>query len=84
MKVDYTFDFRGSITSITLLKLSQKFMEMAPNQVIEIQGSDPESQQDLFKVLPASSYELISIDATDKKKSEEYYRILIKKKNVKH
>jgi len=79
MKVDYTLDFRGSISSITLLKLTQTVLEMAPDEVIEIQGSDPDTKQDLFRVLPESSYELISVDVTEDKKSESFYRILLRK-----
>ena len=80
MKVDYTLDFRGSITPITLLKVTQTVMRMAPDEIIEIQGSDPDTQQDLFRVLPESSYELISVDITDNKGSGSFYRILLKKR----
>lgn len=80
MKVDYRLDFRGSITPITLLKLTQTVMGMAPNEVIEIQGSDPNTKQDLFRVLPASSYELISVDVAEDKTSESFYRILLRKR----
>jgi TusA-related sulfurtransferase len=80
MKVDYKLDFRGSITPITLLKLTQTVMEMAPDEVIEIQGSDPDTKQDLFRVLPKSSYELISVDVTENKKSDGFYRILLRKR----
>ena len=80
MKVNYRLDFRGSITPITLLKVTQAIMKMAPDEVIEIQGSDPDTKQDLFRVLPEASYELISEDITDNKGSESYYRILLKKR----
>jgi TusA-related sulfurtransferase len=80
MKVNYRLDFRGSITPITLLKLTQTVMEMAPDEIIEIQGSDPDTKQDLFRVLPASSYELVSIDVTENSESESLYRILLKKR----
>jgi hypothetical protein len=55
-------------------------MEMAPDEVIEIQGSDPDTKQDLFRVLPKSSYELISVDVTENKKSDGFYRILLRKR----
>ena len=80
MKVDYTLDFRGSITPITLLKLTQTVMRMAPDEIIEIQGSDPGTKQDLFRVLPKSSYEIISVDVTENNTSEEFYRILLRKR----
>jgi len=78
MKVNYKVDFRGSITSITLLKVTQTVMTMAPNEVIEIQGSDPASKQDLFRVLPEASYELISEQAVGSQGSDSY-RILLRK-----
>ena len=80
MKVNYRLDFRGSITPITLLKVTQTIMKMAPDEVIEIQGSDLDAKQDLFRVLPESSYELISVDITDDKGSGSFYRILLKKR----
>jgi TusA-related sulfurtransferase len=81
MKVHYRLDFRGSITPITLLKLTQTVMEMAPDEIIEIQGSDPETKQDLFRVLPEASYELISVDTAENKGSESFYRILLRKRS---
>jgi TusA-related sulfurtransferase len=80
MKADYTLDFRGSITSITLLKLTQTVMEMAPDEIIEIQGSDPDTKQDLFRVLPESSYEIISVEVTENKAPEGFYRIFLRKR----
>jgi len=80
MKVNYKFDFRGSITPITLLKVTQTVMEMAPDEIIEIQGSDPDTKQDLFRVLPESSYDLISMDIAENTGSESLYRILLKKR----
>ena len=80
MKVNYRLDFRGSITPITLLKVTQTVMKMAPDEVIEIQGSDPDTKKDLFRVLPESSYELISVDVTKTKDFPDFYRILLKKR----
>ncbi len=80
MKVNYRFDFRGSITPITLLKVTQTVMEMAPDEIIEIQGSDPDTKQDLFRVLPESSYDLISMEIAENMGSEGLYRILLKKR----
>jgi TusA-related sulfurtransferase len=78
MKVDYKLDFRGSITSITLLKVTQMVMAMAPNEIIEIQGSDPATKEDLFRVLPEASCELISEHPAGSQVSDSY-RILLRK-----
>ncbi len=77
-KADHTLDFRGSITTISLLKLSQTFREMKPNEVLEILGSNLDTRNDLFKVLPNDSYELIFLDVVEEEDS--FYRIQLKKK----
>lgn len=80
MDMEYTLDFRGSITPIVLLKMTQMFSEMKAEDVLEIQGSDPDTQKDLFKVLPSASYELISMDTSEKKGLDYFYRIRLKKR----
>jgi TusA-related sulfurtransferase len=59
---DYTADFRGAIRWMALLKTTQLFRGMSPNQTIEILGLDPDTRTDLLKVLPESSYELIGVE----------------------
>ena len=78
-EADHILDFRGSITSISLLKLTQTFREMKANEVLEILGSNLDTRSDLFKVLPDDSYELIFLDVVDEE--EYFYRIQLKKKN---
>jgi TusA-related sulfurtransferase len=78
-EADHILDFRGSITSISLLKLTQTFREMKTNEVLEILGSNLDTRSDLFKVLPDDSYELIFLDVVDEE--EYFYRIQLKKKN---
>ncbi len=78
IKADYILDFRKSISSISLLKMSRIFKEMKSRQIMEILGSDPELQKDLFKVLPESSYELIFINVVD---DDDYYRVQIRKRH---
>ncbi len=78
MKVNFKFDFRGSITSITLLKVTQTVMAMAPDEIIEIQGIDPATKQDLFRVLPEASCQIISERPAGLRGSDSY-RILLRK-----
>ena len=80
MKAEYILDFRGSITPIMLLKMTQMFSEMETEDILEIQGSDPDTQKDLFKVQPDASYELISVDISEKNGPERFYRIRLKKR----
>jgi TusA-related sulfurtransferase len=78
-KADHILDFRGSITSISLLKLIQTFREMKADEVLEILGSNIDTRSDLFKVLPNDSYDLIFLDVVEKE--DYFYRIQLKKKN---
>ena len=78
-EADHILDFRGSITSISLLKLTQTFSEMEANEVLEILGSNLDTRSDLFKVLPDDSYELIFLDVVEEE--DYFYRIQLKKKN---
>ena len=76
-KADHILDFRGSITSMSLLKLIQTFREMKSNEVLEILGSNLESRGDLFKVLPHESYELIYLDVVEE--GDCFYQIQLRK-----
>ena len=78
-KADHILDFRGSITSISLLKLTQTFREMKADEVLEILGSNLDTRSDLFKVLPDDSFDLIFLDVIDEE--DYFYRIQLKKKN---
>ena len=75
---DHILDFRGSITSMSLLKLIQTFREMKPNEVLELLGNNLDTRSDLFKVLPDDAYELIFLDVVEE--GEYFYRIQFKKK----
>jgi TusA-related sulfurtransferase len=76
-EANHYLDFRGSITSISLLKLIQTFREMKPNEVLEILGSNLDTRSDLFKVLPDGGYELIFLDILEE--GDYLYRIQLKK-----
>jgi len=77
-KANHYLDFRGSITSISLLKLIQTFREMKRDEVLEIFGSNLDTRSDLFKVLPDDAYELIFLDVVEE--GDCFYRIQLKKK----
>jgi TusA-related sulfurtransferase len=59
---DYSFDFRGAITSLGLLKLRRVFREMKSNQTLEVIGLDADTRLDLFRLLPPAAYELIAVE----------------------
>ncbi len=60
-KINKIIDFRDSLSTISLLKVSQVFGKMNPSEVLEIRGADPEIREDLFKVLPREAYEIIDM-----------------------
>lgn len=76
-EADYIVDFRGAIKSLTLLKLTHVFRAMKSDEVIKIMGLDPDTRNDLFKVLPAISYELVFEEERD----GEFCNIHLKKRN---
>ncbi len=75
-KPDHILDLRGAISPITLLKVSQVFREMKPQEILEILCRDPDTRTDLFKVLPPFSYELIIME---KLEDESSFRVQMKK-----
>ena len=76
---DYTIDLRGFILPIALLKVSQVFREMVPEQTLEILCHDLETRSDLLKILPAFSCELLHAEETG---DGNGYRFRMKKKNI--
>jgi TusA-related sulfurtransferase len=61
---DHTLDFRGTISTISLLKVTQVFHAMKPKETMEILGCDEDTRKDLFRVLPEASYDLLYSETT--------------------
>ena len=76
-KPDHILDLRGAIPPITLLKVSQVFREMKTQETLEILCRDPETRTDLFKIIPAFSYELIIMEEME---DDSFFRVRMKKK----
>lgn len=55
-------DFRDSLSTISLLKVTQVFSSMDLSEILEIRGVDADIEQDLFKVLPQKAYEIMKIE----------------------
>jgi len=77
-QADHTLDLRGFIVPIALLKVSQVFREMLPEQTLEIHCHDEDIKCDLLKILPAFSYELVFAEETTDGNS---FRLQMKKKH---
>ncbi|MGD9366394.1 MAG: hypothetical protein PVH87_11900 [Desulfobacteraceae bacterium] len=75
---DYTFDFRGVIRWLALLKITRLFRGMSHNQTIKVLGLDPDTRADLLKVLPEISYELLAVEED----ADASYRLHLRKRNV--
>lgn len=72
----HRLDLRGVIIPFSLLKASQFFKIIKPGESLEILCSDPDIQEDLFKILPNSSYELTLMEGLEDDCS---FRIQLKK-----
>jgi TusA-related sulfurtransferase len=78
-QANYILDFRGSIASISLLKITRIFSEMKALEIMEILGLDPDTLQDLFKVLADASYEIIDTDPVGEK--GDFHRLRLRKRH---
>lgn len=79
-KIMYHLDLRGLINPFALLKASKAFKELKAGETIEIIGSSPEFANDLLKVLPACSCEILSSEIVEEEHAE--FRLLLKKKRA--
>ena len=80
--MQHKLDLRGAIIPFSLLKVIQALKLMEPGETLEVCWSDPDIPDDLFKVLPDSTYEMISLDElTDPQPS--YLLTLVKKQSDK-
>ncbi len=71
----HILDLRGVIVPVALLQVSKVFGEMEPEGILEIMVGDPETREDIFKVLRSYSYTLVHME-----ESESFWKICLKKK----
>lgn len=64
-KTDMVIDVRNFVSWFSLLKVTQVFGEMKPHEVLEVRGADTDTREDLFKVLPKSTYHILTVDRED-------------------
>ena len=74
---NHNINFKGSITPMTLLKLSNLFRAMKSGETIELIGLDEEIKKDLFKVLHQFSYKVMADEKTEEEKP--VYKVRLKK-----
>lgn len=75
-KADYILDFRETIISLALLKMTQVLREMNTEEILEIITRDPDARTDVFKVIPTSSCELVDMEFNQ---AADCFRIQLKK-----
>ena len=80
--MQHKLDLRGAIVPYSLLKVIQALKLMQTGEILEVAWSDPDAPADLFKVLPDSSYELISLEETADSSPSSRLK-LVKKQSIK-
>ena len=73
-------DLRGLLIPLSLLKVTQSFRALKPGETLEVLWREPESPQELFRVLPHASYEVIEMQ--EQGRTNPYYRIQLQKKEL--
>lgn len=57
----HRLDIQGVMVPISLLKITQAFREIKTGEILEILSDDPDTREDLFRVLKIFHYQLINI-----------------------
>lgn len=70
-------DLRETLHTFALLKGSNAFRELKPGETLEILGSGAETSEDILKVLPPSSYEVLFSEKNPNQAGQ--FRIRLKK-----
>ena len=76
-RANHYLDLRGTIPPISLLKVTQVFRKMKPNEILEILGRDPDTRTDIFKIIPDFAYELIVMEEME---WDDSFRVQMKKR----
>ena len=61
-KPDFILDFRETISSLALLKMTQVLREMSRDEILEIITRDGHARTDIFKGIPGASCEVIDME----------------------
>lgn len=77
-KTCHKIDLRGFIVPFTLLKVSQVFRSLETGDSLEICWSDPDRSEDLFRILPESSYEILRIE----ERNETPFEFVVKLRKI--
>ncbi len=73
----HRFDLRHTIIPFSLLRVINIFKEMMRDESIEVEWSEPEASEDLLKVLPKDTVEVLWVEAMEGER--DGYRMRLKK-----
>jgi TusA-related sulfurtransferase len=76
MKIMHKFDLREVITPFAYLKVSQAFRDMEPGDILKIVGDDPNTRDEIFKVLQTVNYTVVNTEV-----GNEFFCIYLRKEN---
>jgi len=79
-KTDIVIDVRHFVSWFSLLKVTQVFREMKSHDILEVRGADTDTREDLFKILPKSTYQILTIDRED---DDGFHQFQIQKQETK-
>lgn len=79
-KTDIVIDVRHFVSWFSLLKVTQVFREMKSYDILEVRGADNDTRKDLFKILPQSTYQILTIDRED---DDGFHQFQIQKQETK-
>ena len=55
-------DLRNGVTPFSLLQVINLFRRMKPGETLEILGNDQDLQQDLKRILPEASFQVVVLE----------------------
>jgi TusA-related sulfurtransferase len=55
-------DLRNGVTPFSLLQVINRFRRMKPGETLEILGNDQDLQQDLKRILPEASFQVVALE----------------------
>jgi hypothetical protein len=56
----HTYDLRRTLVPFSLLEIRQRFKEMRPGDSMVVLWADVGAEDDLLRILPASSFDIVS------------------------
>ena len=79
-KTEIVIDVTHFVSWFSLLKVTQVFREMKSHDILEVRGADTDTREDLFKILPKSAYQILTIDRED---DDGFHQFQIQKQETK-